>query len=1039
MITRLEAEHEPHYKLPERYKLPVILWLLWQDTMQDVAQATTSYARLTLLQAIRALPLIYGPWKALKHLFKAAEIAQDFELLAAIAVKIDKNRYRQDGITKSGPHDILSHTKTYMTLRGWRFLRHLGQQMPLLYPEAAIYFLAEYNESDEPKRDWHKRWILSHICFHNIEYSYDAYHFNSLRIQTTLFSADKRAFADTWKRSPDLLFRLMGMARAEMVREFAADALRHDFKTELRQVNVATLQQLAAIPVESAARDDLLVWLLGNAPQFEAQQFLTLGLHDIVVQLLESPSSKAQQYAVDYAKTYARQLPVADLLRLAENPTAPVRDFALQMLLTHEPRSLGMEVWGQLLESKYHHALAEKQLIQHFNRTELTPEWFAKRFTSTGVTALGFIKRHLTELHSLESLGTDYFENIALTLPFARPNQDKNAADSMVLALEYLEALGIDKISPETMQILLLNPLSQNTVKTWFDKDDYSVTRIPMSFWHALAYPPDALTFDWLNRIIHRYYPNSVEYDAVLMAHLTEPLMRPVLKWMADVRKFNPALLEFTWLMKLAKLEAEPWHEFAVDRIIKGFVPADFAPVEAQQNQAEQAPATPIDLQGQTFLFTGTMQTMARKVAEEQVVAAHGKVAGTVSAKLNFLVIGDEGSPLYANGRKGTKQLKAESLIEQGAPIKIISETAFLQMLAGQTREHTGNRALIGAEVLWSMALNDPGSPASQLALEYLQKHHAGLGPQLTDRPVDFDAQLPQEFITLERFLPLFKHPMAHYRELAVNIARFELARWAPTARQLVQLAEIEQPEIQAFLQSALLKPATPANRLYHLDAAQLPQDAVFSLTDSRVAFARQLGMQIIEQCPHYQQPQVLFELTESTDRLIRSFALRLIWKMYRHTLTTRPWQPAQAVNGTSAQPSVKKSSAQTPVQHTGNPPIPEQWPAAPHVLEDLLKRWLFELPPAKSLARLAASTDDSDLKVSAADKPVTKKHISASQAKLMLIDTFSDFALQDADFAALILPILTDFSFSRGKMERDACLVAITRIYTQFPELGAA
>ena len=52
-------------------------------------------------------------------------------------------------------------------------------------------------------------------------------------------------------------------------------------------------------------------------------------------------------------------------------------------------------------------------------------------------------------------------------------------------------------------------------------------------------------------------------------------------------------------------------------------------------------------------------------VAQYMTQLLHGVLWG----ELDYLVIGDEGSPLYGAGRKGDKQLKAEKLIEEGATI----------------------------------------------------------------------------------------------------------------------------------------------------------------------------------------------------------------------------------------------------------------------------------------------------------------------------------------------------------------------------------
>ena len=123
--------------------------------------------------------------------------------------------------------------------------------------------------------------------------------------------------------------------------------------------------------------------------------------------------------------------------------------------------------------------------------------------------------------------------------------------------------------------------------------------------------------------------------------------------------------------------------------LTKRFLPADFAEAGADEAAAEEPAEGEInvDLGGDSFLFTGKLSTMSRSEAKGKVTAAGGANSSSVNKKLDYLVIGDEGSPLYGQGRKGSKQTKAEQLNEEGAGIHIISETAFLQMLAGQQRD----------------------------------------------------------------------------------------------------------------------------------------------------------------------------------------------------------------------------------------------------------------------------------------------------------------------------------------------------------------
>lgn len=74
------------------------------------------------------------------------------------------------------------------------------------------------------------------------------------------------------------------------------------------------------------------------------------------------------------------------------------------------------------------------------------------------------------------------------------------------------------------------------------------------------------------------------------------------------------------------------------------------------------------NLEGQTFLFTGTLPTLKRSDAEAMAEAQGGKILSGVSAKLNYLVVGADA---------GSKLEKAKKL----NTVKIISEEEFLKMM----------------------------------------------------------------------------------------------------------------------------------------------------------------------------------------------------------------------------------------------------------------------------------------------------------------------------------------------------------------------
>lgn len=74
------------------------------------------------------------------------------------------------------------------------------------------------------------------------------------------------------------------------------------------------------------------------------------------------------------------------------------------------------------------------------------------------------------------------------------------------------------------------------------------------------------------------------------------------------------------------------------------------------------------NLEGQTFLFTGTLPTLKRSEAEALAELNGGKLLGSVSSKLNYLVVGEDA---------GSKLEKARKI----SSIKIINEEEFMRMV----------------------------------------------------------------------------------------------------------------------------------------------------------------------------------------------------------------------------------------------------------------------------------------------------------------------------------------------------------------------
>ncbi len=79
------------------------------------------------------------------------------------------------------------------------------------------------------------------------------------------------------------------------------------------------------------------------------------------------------------------------------------------------------------------------------------------------------------------------------------------------------------------------------------------------------------------------------------------------------------------------------------------------------------------NLEGQTFLFTGTLSRLKRSEAEALVEAAGGAIVTGVSSKLSYLVVGEDA---------GSKLEKAKKI----ATVRIITEDEFLAMLPASSQ-----------------------------------------------------------------------------------------------------------------------------------------------------------------------------------------------------------------------------------------------------------------------------------------------------------------------------------------------------------------
>jgi hypothetical protein len=283
-IAAMESE-EAEEPLPDRLRCHQVLMELWQ--------ADDIFSRRCLLRVIAEVPLVYGPFKALKRIFKEAEAKGDTEIFGALAARFDV-------ALSSRVHSVSQRTLGYLVRRAWRYLRRIGESFPAIYPDVCTDFLVHYRGHAYELRN---TWVLNHIFLHGA------------KIHTrTKFKFDHRsrysgppgewkkyrAFGELWQRSPRPLFTLLERGQADPVIKYATEALKSDFRAALREVEPSWVARLSGANKE--AIDTFVVWILDNVPKFEQSKFRELDLHDAVLALFNSESSEAKRYAARYAR-----------------------------------------------------------------------------------------------------------------------------------------------------------------------------------------------------------------------------------------------------------------------------------------------------------------------------------------------------------------------------------------------------------------------------------------------------------------------------------------------------------------------------------------------------------------------------------------------------------------------------------------------------------------------------------------------------------------------------------------------------------------
>jgi hypothetical protein len=318
------------------------------------------HVRPALLDHLRAVPLRTYHFRAVRHIFKVAELRRDAEvhgILALrfeggsdpgtgtrIAVRVTRLQGSQLSRDQRWIVPFKRETRRYLRKRAWRTLRRLGEVGDPDYVRLAVGVLLPFTDANAPRPQTglpheYDNGIGRYWAFNQILYR------NSSRyqpMQRRAFFAPGRAyfraaraggepaereeaFPQLWEAAPEALLHLLEASRCELVHRFAVKALRA-CGVFCRQLDVAALAWLLAAPYEVTAELGL---------ELAVQRYdRTRPNLDLVLALAHSGLARARQQAREWIdwqpNRFTQDLPF--LAALAGSPQAETRAYARDLL-----------------------------------------------------------------------------------------------------------------------------------------------------------------------------------------------------------------------------------------------------------------------------------------------------------------------------------------------------------------------------------------------------------------------------------------------------------------------------------------------------------------------------------------------------------------------------------------------------------------------------------------------------------------------------------------------------------------------------------
>ena len=579
--VQVEAHSEA---MPDRLKLADVLLEMW--TYKD------AFTRNTLLSVMAECPLKYGPWKAMKRIFKESIDRQDWVMFGTIAARLDREG---DRLSKRVYHhtptepfnvpwrhdnrDVSKRTIRYLLRRAWRALRELAQDQPNLYLEAVAEVLKHYQAGDST---WSmtNAWLRNHILFHEHK-SYTAetfYHYARAPYY------GKQAYPELWKESSEPLFRLFESANNELVINFVVEALIADFKSSVEQLPVAWITKIAE--QKNYYKDSFLFQWFSELCPHPQKDYEKHNLHQALLSLFWSSYSQLADYALNYFKAHPQAL--LTLLSI-EQSMAFVRSSNSKLKALGEALldpaaghfKLSLAQWTDLVGDENSFKFASQHFVKVFSGKDLDYAWFSE-----------LINHELNQVSewAIKLLADDTFKPASgdlftfywslLTPSTWRKKSAQAAFDGLSKETEGERLL--NRLNPAQLRALLLHPDGSGLqkVSAWIKES-----------WIA----PALLDVTWLKYMLKEqdfekglsYLEDEGQEWREDLSH-NSSLASKCEAWLLNTKYFKFDDLEASWLFECAFNDDWSWNSSSYQSYIEKNLPlAQFTALKAHDHSSK--------------------------------------------------------------------------------------------------------------------------------------------------------------------------------------------------------------------------------------------------------------------------------------------------------------------------------------------------------------------------------------------------------------------------------------------------------------------